>query len=202
MQRHGAGDVAAGLDQIDHAEVAGAADAGDLMEHRAQRLRYRGTGIEEVDIDAARPVMTGGHDLGDAPVFPRPSDAPFVHLADAVGALLAEQAREAGVAEAAAGLQRVVVVVRPVIRCFRAERDGDRHLRHHRGAAAADQAAVGEQHRAARARRLDRRIHACGTGADHQDIGLCAHRLAVHGCSVKFQTAASLASCSPRVNSR
>jgi len=50
---------------------------------------------------------------------------------------------------------------------LRPERDRDSHLRHYGGTAAADQAAVGEQHAAAGARRLDRRIHAGSARADH-----------------------------------
>ena len=109
---------------------------------------------------------------GDAAVLARPADAPVVHLADAVGAFLAQQPRQRLVAQAAAGGERVLVVMAPVVRRLGAERDRDRHLRHHGGAAAADQAAVGEQHAGARARRLDRRIHAGGAGADHQHVSI------------------------------
>ena len=63
---------------------------------------------------------------------------------------------------------------------FGAERDSDGHLGHHRGAAAADQAAVGKQHLTAAACRLDRRIHACGAGPDHQNVGFGAHRVLGH----------------------
>jgi hypothetical protein len=53
---------------------------------------------------------------------------------------------------------------------LRAEGNGNRHLRHHRGAAAADQAAVGEQNLAAAARRLDRRIHPGSARSSEDEI--------------------------------
>ena len=183
MQRHGADDVAAVAQQIDDAQVAGAADARDLVHHRAHCLRHGRAGVEEIDIDAARPVVARRHRLRDAAVLAGPADAPFVQSADAVGAFLAQQARQVGVAQAAAGLERVVVVVTPMIGRLGAERDGDRHLRHHGGAAAADQAAVGEQHVAAAARRLDRGVHAGGAGADHQDVRFRTHRFGSHATS-------------------
>ena len=125
--------------------------------------------------------MSGGHGLRNMAVLPGPADTPFVHGADAVGALLAQKARQFGVAQSAPGLERVVVMMRPVIGRLGAERNRDRHLRHHGGAAAPDQAAVGEQHVAAGARGLDRGIQAGGAGADHQDVGFGAHRIVRHG---------------------
>ena len=107
-----------------------------------------------------------------------------IHLADARGAFLAEQPRQRLVAEPAAGGQRVLVVMAPVVRRLGAERHRDRHLRHHGRAAAADQAAVDQQHAAAGARRLDRGIHAGRAGADHQHIGFDLHRLG-HGDSCR-----------------
>ena len=115
--------------------------------------------------------MAGSKCLGDAAVLARPPDAPVLHLANAGGAFLAQEACEALVAQAAARFERVVVVKAPVVRRLRTERDGDGHLRHHGGAAAADQAAVGEQHAAAGARGLDRRIHAGAARSDDQDVG-------------------------------
>ena len=126
--------------------------------------------------------MTGGHGLRDTPVLSRPADAPFIHGADAVGPFAAQQLRQRGVAQPAAGGQRVVIVMVPVVRRLRAERDRDCHLRHHGGAAAADQAAVGEQHVSAGARGLDRREHAGGAGADHQDVGFGTHWRISHEC--------------------
>ena len=69
------------LTQVDDAEVARLADAGGLVDHRAQRLRHRRAGVEEIHIDAARPVMPGRHRLGDVAVPARPADAPLLHLA-------------------------------------------------------------------------------------------------------------------------
>ena len=145
MPCHRAGDFAAGAHEIDNHEVAGLADALAACHRAAQRFRYRGAGVEKVDIDAARAVMAGSERLGDTAVLARPPDAPFLHLADAGGTLLAQEACEALVAQAAARFERVIVVKAPVVRRLRTERHGDGHLRHHGGAAAADQAAVGEQ---------------------------------------------------------
>jgi hypothetical protein len=63
----------------------------------------------------------------------------------------------------------------PVIRRLLADRSRDRHLRHDGGAAAPDQAALGEEHAATRACRLDRRIHAGAARSDDQDVGLDLH---------------------------
>ena len=145
MQRDGAGDLAVDADEVDDDEIAGLADAGGPVDHGAQRLRYRGPGVEEVHIDAARAVVAGRARLGDVAVLARPADAPGIHLADAVGPFLAQQAGEALVAQAAAGLDGVVQMMAPVVGRLFAERHRDRHLRHHGGAAASDQAAVGEQ---------------------------------------------------------
>ena len=149
-------------------------------DHGAQRLRHRRAGIEKVDIDAARPVVAGGEGLRDAAVLARPADAPFVHLADAGGTFLAQQPRQPLVAQPAAGFERVVVVMAPVVRRLRAERDRDRHLRHDGGAAAPDQAAVGEEDAAARAGSLDRRIHAGAARSDDQDVGFHVHGFRAH----------------------
>jgi hypothetical protein len=65
----------------------------------------------------------------------------------------------------------------PVVGRLLAERCRDRHLRHHGGAAASDQAAVGEQDFAAVTRRLDRRIHAGAARSDHEHVGLDMHGL-------------------------
>jgi hypothetical protein len=49
-------------------------------------------------------------------------------------------------AEAAPRLQRVLEMQRPVVRLLMGDRSGDRHLRHDRGAAAADQPLVEQEH--------------------------------------------------------
>ena len=124
--------------------------------------------------------MAGGEGLGDAPVLARPPDAPVLHLADAGRAFLAQEARQPLVAQAAPRFERVVVVKAPVIRRLRTEGDRDGHLRHHGRAAAADQAAVGEQHAAARAGGFDRRIHAGPARSDDQDVGFDMRGASVH----------------------
>ena len=164
------------LHEIDDAEVALAGDAGSLVDHAAQRLRHRGAGVEEIDIDAARPVVARREGRGDLAVLARPADAPGIHLPDAGRAFLAKQARQRLVAEPAAGGERVLIVMAPVVGRLGAERHRDRHLRHHGRAAAADQAAVDQEHAAAGARRLDRGIHAGRAGADHQHVGFDLHR--------------------------
>jgi hypothetical protein len=111
--------------------------------------------------------VAGGEGLRDAAVLARPADPPPLHLADARRAFLAQEAREALVAQTAARFERVVVMMAPVVGRLRAERDRHRHLRHDGGAAAADQAAIGEEDAATRARGLDRRIHAGGARSDH-----------------------------------
>ena len=68
------------LQEIDHAEVAVAGDAGGLVNDGAQRLRHRRAGVEEIDIDAARPVVARRERRGDLAVLARPADAPGVHL--------------------------------------------------------------------------------------------------------------------------
>ena len=88
------------------------------------------------------------------------------------GRVLAQKLRQRLVAQAAAGGDGVVVMMVPVVGRFLAERGRHRHLRHHGGAAASDQAAIGEQDVRAAARRFDRGVHAGGAGADHQHVGL------------------------------
>ena len=180
MPGGGAGHFAIDLQQIDHAEIALAGDAFGLVHDGAERLRHRGPGVEEIHIDAARPVMARRERRGDLAVLPGPADAPGIHLLDAFGALLAEQPRQRLVAEAAAGGQRVLEVIAPMVRRLGAERDGNRHLRHHGGAAAADQASVDQQHLTAGAGGLDRGVHPGRAGADHQHIGLQLNRLGRH----------------------
>ena len=75
------------------------------------------------------------------------------------------------VAQAAAGLQRVFKMQFDGVRFLFAQGDGDGHLRHDRRAAAADLAFVEQQHRCARARRGDGRVHPGAAGADDQHIG-------------------------------
>src|SRR5438270_4657037 len=61
----------------------------------------------------------------------------------------------------------------PLVGAFLAERRGDRHLRHDRGAAAADEALVDQQDPLGPgARRRKRGVHAGAAGADNQDVRL------------------------------
>ena len=175
-----AGRFAVAGHEIDNAQIAGFADGGVTRHLRAQSFRHRRPGIDEIDIDAARPVVAGRHCRGDVAILARPADAPRVHLADAVGRVFAQKPRQIFVAQSAAGGERVVQVMLPIVRRFFAKRRRHRHLRHHGGAAAADQAAVGEQHFCAAARSLDRRIHAGGAGADHQHVGVDVHGFRSH----------------------
>ena len=66
--------------------------------------------------------------------------------------------------------ERVGEMMAPMIRHLLAQRDRDRHLRHDRGAAAADQAAIDQQHVGVRLVGRDRRRHAGGARADHQHV--------------------------------
>ena len=102
MQRGRAGDLAVDTHEVDDEEVAGLTDALGLVDDGAQGLRHRGAGVEEIHIGAARAVMAGRHRLGDVAASARPADAPGIHLADAVGSLLAQQAGQAFVAQSAA----------------------------------------------------------------------------------------------------
>ena len=117
--------------------------------------------------------MTRRDDLRDpAVVAPRPADPPLRHLADPRRRVAAQQGGEIFVTQTAPGGKRVFEMRLPIVRAFFAERRRNRHLRHDRRAAAADEALVGQQHMTgAGARRRDRGIHAGATGADDQYIG-------------------------------
>jgi hypothetical protein len=107
--------------------------------------------------------------------------------------LLAQQLRKGFVAKSSPGGDCIVAVMAPMVGSFGAERDSHSHLGHHRGAAAADKAAVGKKDLTAAASRFDRRIHACGAGSDHQDVGFGLHRLLGHD-DLAAVTIAALAS--------
>ena len=142
----------------------------DAVQPRAQRARYGRPGVEEIDVDAARSVVSGRMHLFEVAVLARPADFPCVHFADAQRGVLAQQPRQRRIAQAAAGRQGIGQMVLPVIGALFAQRNGDGHLRHHRGSAAADQAAVDQVHAAAVARRGDGGIHAGAARADYQHI--------------------------------
>src|SRR5262245_66008584 len=115
MQRHRAGDRAVMARQIDDAEIAGLADAGRLVHGGTQRLRHRRAGVEEIHIDAARPVVARRHGLRDVAVLARPADAPRVHLHDALGTVVTEEPRQPFALQPAAGRATVVEAVAPVV---------------------------------------------------------------------------------------
>src|SRR5215212_10171058 len=119
MQRDGAGDFAIAGQQIDDAEIAGLADIAGLIDYAAQGLGNRGPGVQKVDIDAARPIVSGRYRLSYTTAFARPADAPLLHFRNAGWALLAQQLRERVRAEATSGRQRIIVMMRPVIGRFR-----------------------------------------------------------------------------------
>jgi hypothetical protein len=129
---------AVGLQQIDNAEIARLADTAGLIHHGPQHLRHSRAGIEKIHIDGARTVVAGRHGLRNASIFAGPADAPFVHGADAVRPVLAQQLRQQLIAKAAAGRKRIIVMMAPMVRRLRAERDRNCHLRHHRGTATAN----------------------------------------------------------------
>jgi hypothetical protein len=168
--RPGADPIANG--EIRDQEVADALHLRYALHAGAQGLGDGGTGVEEIDVDAALAVVAGRMHLREMPVAARPADSPLVHFADARGALLAEQLREFRVAQAAAGLEGVGKMVLPVVGLFLAHRDCHGHLRHDGRAAAPDQAAIHQQHPGACARRRNRRVHAGATGPDDQDVSL------------------------------
>jgi hypothetical protein len=67
-----------------------------------------------------------------------------------------------------------------VVGSLGAKRDSDGHLRHHGGATATDQTAVGKKHPTAATRCLNRRVHAGSARSDHQNVGCGMHRFLGH----------------------
>ena len=115
--------------------------------------------------------MAGSGDLGDAPALSRPADLPAVHLPNSHRPFLAEQRGKPRIAQAAPGLQRVLQVVFDAVGLGLAECGGDGHLRHHRGAPAADHVAIGEDDPACpRLGRGERRIHAGAARPDDEHV--------------------------------
>jgi hypothetical protein len=86
--------------------------------------------------------------------------------------VLAHQRGQALVAQATARGERVGQMMPPMIRRLLTERGRHRHLRHHGGTTAPDQAAVSQDHIRPGPRRLDRRIHPRATGTDDENVGL------------------------------
>jgi hypothetical protein len=163
------------MQKIDNAEITGFANSTSFVHNRTQRFRHSWPGVEKVYINTPRTIMAGSHGLYDSAVFPRPPDAPVIHGANALGPILTQQLRKWFVAQSAAGRECVRAVIAPVVGSLGAERDGDGHLRHHRGATASDQTAVGKKHMAASTRSLNGRVHSCSAGTNNQDICIGTH---------------------------
>jgi hypothetical protein len=147
------------------------------MEDATQSPGNGRTGVEKIDVDTARPIVAGGGCLLDPTILARPADPPTVHLGDALGPLLAQELRQGAITQAATRFERVIEMMKPVVGHLAPDRGRHRHLRHHGRASASDEAAVGEQHAASGASRLDRRIHPGRSRADDQDVGMGLHRL-------------------------
>ena len=181
VQRDCARDAPAMGNQRRHRQVADPGDAVGLRDPAAQGLCHGRAGIEEIDEDAARPVMARRHDLFQVPVLTCPADSPFVHFADPVRSLAAQQRGQLLVTQPAPGGQRVGMMAGPVIRRLFAHRHRDGHLRHDRRAAAPDQALVQQQHPCAAARRGYGGIHAGPARPDHQHVGFHMGDFGSHG---------------------
>lgn len=166
-------------DDVRDQHVADAANGIDTIELRTQCARYGGAGVQEIDVDAACAVVSRRMHLLEMAVLTRPADLPGIHFADARGGALAQQLRQRGIAQAASSGQRVGQMMLPMIRALLAQRNGDCHLCHDRGAAAADQAAIDQVYAAAVARRGDCGIHAGAAGADHQHIAFKSDHFAI-----------------------
>ena len=95
VERHRADRLFVADDKIGHRQIADPLYRRDLADPAAQGRGHRRAGIQEIDIAAARPRMSGCGDLRDPPMLaPRPADPPFVHLADARRRVAAQQRRQ------------------------------------------------------------------------------------------------------------
>ena len=164
--------------EVRHREPARLGDSRGAGALPAQALRDGGSGIEEVDVDAARHPVPGGGHLAQPPVrVAGPPDPPLVHLADAIDRSFAKEGGETLVDEAAARLEGVGEVLRPVVRRLLAEGGRDRHLGHDRRPAPADHALVGEEHASSFARGGKTCVHSGPARADHEHVGLDLDRV-------------------------
>src|SRR5258708_25055590 len=120
--------------------------------------------------------MAGCLHLLDMAVLAGPADLPVVHLAQPPRSILAQQGGKTLVAETASSRERIGQVMLPMTRRLLAERRRHRHLRHDRGAATHDKAAVWQNDRSAGPRGFKSRVHAGAAGTDHEDIGLDMRR--------------------------
>src|SRR5258708_4384515 len=87
--RADAGTVA--LRELGDEQFAGALHFRSALQACAQGLRHRRPGVDEIDVDAARAIMSRCLHLRDVTVLACPADAPLVHLADAGGRFLAKK---------------------------------------------------------------------------------------------------------------
>jgi hypothetical protein len=189
--RRAAGFAVTNRDIDDH-KLTDAADRVRSVQLRAQRARYRRPGGKKIDIGAAGSIVARRLRLLDMTVLARPADLPAIHLAQSQRPVLAQQCGEALVAKTASGGERIGQVMLPMIRRLLAQRCGDRHLRHDRGAAAPNQAAVRQNHRRTGPRGFKSRVHAGAAGTDHQDVGL----------DMRWRRRGTVASSSSHVRSR
>ena len=172
IEAHRACEPPVGHRRVGHDEAGDAPDRVCARHPSAQDGGDGRAGVEDVHIAAAPAPVAGGGDLGDAPALSRPADLPGVHLPDPHRPFLAEQRGEPRIAQPAPGLQRVLQVVFDAVGLGLAEGGGDGHLRHHRGAAAADHVAIGEDDPACpRLGRGERRIHAGAARSDDEHVG-------------------------------
>src|SRR4249920_2913471 len=95
--------VAVAQSEIGDEQLAGAPDFGRALQFRAQRLRYGGAGVDEVDVHAPCPVMARRLNLAYMAVAvlaaAGPADAPRVQLANAGRCFLAQQSRQGRLAQ-------------------------------------------------------------------------------------------------------
>src|SRR5215469_1040014 len=84
---------------INDQQLPDPADAVHYIQAGPQGARYRRPRGEKINISTARTIMAGCMSLLDATVFPRPTDLPVVHLAQAPRSILAQERRETLIAE-------------------------------------------------------------------------------------------------------
>ena len=138
----------------------------------SQGLRDRRAGVDEVDVDAARAVVSRRLNLPDVLRVSRPADAPAIHLADAFERVLAEKPGERRVAQAAPGFERVGEVVLPVVGRFLAERAATVICAMTVAPPRPIRLRSTSTHLRAGTRGADRRVHAGPAGADDEDLRL------------------------------
>ena len=118
---------------------------------RANELRTQdpgdcGPGIQKVDINAARPIMSGSHNLGNTALLSCPTDAPGIHLQNTFKPVFADHSGERWIAKATPRSQCIDQMVLPVIGTFTTDGSRNRHLRHDGRPTPPDQTPVDQQH--------------------------------------------------------